>query len=134
MAAAANCTDVSEAPLAEEVPKDTICFDFTKGKCNRSAAACKFSHDPEVIARVNGREKGVCYDWQYGTCMRGQLCRFSHRTEDLHEQQAKQALKQQVIVPIPCRCPLLQSSQFSDQDSSRVVHSSPAPRIWIFSG
>ena len=97
-AAVATGTDVSQPSLADEVPKDTICFDFTKGKCNRSAAACKFSHDPEVIARVNGREKGVCYDWQYGTCMRGQLCRFSHRTEDLHEQQAKQALKQQVMV------------------------------------
>ena len=105
-AAAASGADVSEAPPAEEVPKETICFDFTKGKCNRSAAACKFSHDPDVIARVNGREKGVCYDWQYGTCMRGQLCRFSHRAEDLQEQQAKQALKQQASFVTSRRSPM----------------------------
>lgn len=86
----------ADDPLAEEIPKETICFDFTKGKCNRSAAVCKFSHDPEVIARVNSREKGVCYDWQYGACARGKLCRFSHSPQNLEEQQARQALKQQV--------------------------------------
>ena len=90
-------TEASDALTLEdgENARATICLDFTKNKCNRGAA-CKFTHDVEVIARINAREEGVCYDWQRGMCARGKLCRFSHDPEKLAKQEAKQATKQQV--------------------------------------
>ena len=89
--------EASDAPTLEddENARATICLDFTKNKCNRGAA-CKFTHDVEVIARINAREEGVCYDWQRGMCTRGKLCRFSHDPEKLAKEEAKQASKQQV--------------------------------------
>ena len=84
-----------------------ICLDFTKNKCNRGAS-CKYSHDVEVIARVNERENGICYDWQRGTCTRGKLCRFSHDPDKLAKQRAQQDTKQQVsgLLNLNKRCSL----------------------------
>lgn len=67
-------------------PKEQICFDFTKGQCRRGGA-CKFSHDIDLIIKVNSQEKGICFDFLKGICARGALCRFSH---DLHNLQASE--------------------------------------------
>ena len=64
------------------VPKEQICFDFTKGHCRRGAS-CKFSHDVAHIIHVNSQEKGICFDFLKGTCARGVLCRFSHDLNNL---------------------------------------------------
>ena len=72
----------SASPL---VPKEQICFDFTKGQCRRGAG-CKFSHDVAHIIRVNSQEKGICFDFLKGTCARGVMCRFSHDLNNLKEQ------------------------------------------------
>jgi len=64
------------------VPKEQICFDFTKGQCRRGAS-CKFSHDVAHIIHVNSQEKGICFDFLKGTCARGVLCRFSHDLNNL---------------------------------------------------
>lgn len=64
------------------VPKEQICFDFTKGQCRRGEG-CKFSHDVGYIIRVNSQEKGICFDFLKGTCRRGVLCRFSHDLNNL---------------------------------------------------
>ncbi|GMH38496.1 hypothetical protein BSKO_06380 [Bryopsis sp. KO-2023] len=53
-----------------------ICFDFTKGRCNRRN--CKFSHDINAIIQYNSKEQGICFDFLRGECNRGPLCRFSH--------------------------------------------------------
>ena len=58
-------------------PKRQICFDFTKHQCTRGAA-CKFSHDINLIIEVNSQERGICFDFLRNTCSRGPLCRFSH--------------------------------------------------------
>ena len=58
-------------------PKRQICFDFTKHQCTRGAA-CKFSHDINLIIEVNSQERGICFDFPRNTCSRGPLCRFSH--------------------------------------------------------
>ena len=65
----------SEAPSLD--PKRQICFDFTKHQCTRGAA-CKFSHDINLIIEVNSQERGICFDFLRNTCSRGPLCRFSH--------------------------------------------------------
>lgn len=68
-----------ETPL---IPKEQICFDFTKGQCRRGSG-CKFSHDVGYIIRVNSQEKGICFDFLKGACKRGVLCRFSHDLNNL---------------------------------------------------
>ena len=79
-------------------PKQQICFDFTKGSCRRGVA-CKYSHDPEVIASVNSHERGICFDWLRGSCTRGIMCRFSHDITNLMAQQHAQQLQQQGSPP-----------------------------------
>lgn len=64
------------------IPKEQICFDFTKGQCRRGEG-CKFSHDVGYIIRVNSQEKGICFDFLKGACRRGVLCRFSHDLNNL---------------------------------------------------
>lgn len=64
------------------VPKEQICFDFTKGQCRRGEN-CKFSHDVGYIIEVNSQEKGICFDFLKGTCTRGVMCRFSHDLNNL---------------------------------------------------
>lgn len=64
------------------VPKEQICFDFTKGQCRRGEN-CKFSHDVGYIIEVNSQEKGICFDFLKGTCTRGVMCRFSHDLKNL---------------------------------------------------
>lgn len=66
-------SNLGNARSAQEVQ---ICFDFTKGRCNRRN--CKFSHDIGAIIRYNSREQGICFDFLRGECNRGPLCRFSH--------------------------------------------------------
>ena len=70
----------SVLPASEPAPADPkrqICFDFTKHQCTRGAA-CKFSHDINLIIEVNSQERGICFDFLRNTCSRGPLCRFSH--------------------------------------------------------
>lgn len=73
------------ARTAALVPKEQICFDFTKGQCRRGEG-CKFSHDVAHIIRVNSQEKGICFDFLRGTCARGVMCRFSHDLNNLEAQ------------------------------------------------
>lgn len=61
-----------------------ICFDFTKGRCNRKN--CKYSHDIKEIIKYNSKEQGICFDFLRGECNRGPLCRFSHDlTKVIHQ-------------------------------------------------
>eukprot|EP00884_Botryococcus_braunii_P007633 jgi/Botrbrau1/16871/Bobra.150_2s0090.1 len=80
-------------------PKTQICFDFTKGVCARGAS-CKYSHDLDLIVRVNSQERGVCFDFLRGQCQRGQLCRFSHDISNITAQQGQWASKGKRNAPI----------------------------------
>lgn len=40
--------------------------------------ATKVSGEACVRAKMNGRSRGICFDFQKGTCTRGAACRFSH--------------------------------------------------------
>lgn len=48
-----------------------ICFDFTRGTCNREN--CRFSHDLPPNGQIPPRPKtaGVCFDFTKGICKRG---------------------------------------------------------------
>lgn len=74
-----DSVDSTKKPV---VPKEQICFDFTKGQCRRGEH-CKFSHDVGYIIEVNSQEKGICFDFLKGTCTRGVMCRFSHDLNNL---------------------------------------------------
>lgn len=76
------------APSERVDPKTQICFDFTKGVCARGLT-CKYSHDLDLIVRVNSQERGVCFDFLRGQCQRGQLCRFSHDVSNIAAQQGQ---------------------------------------------
>ena len=69
-------------------PKRQICFDFTKGSCTRGAA-CKYSHDVDLIASINSLERGICFDFIRGQCNRDVLCRFSHDMSTIQSQQCE---------------------------------------------
>ena len=76
--------------------RSDVCFDFQKGICRRGDN-CRFSHSGGVNQGVRrgrdefgddgfrgssyGGDRGrsdVCFDFQKGTCRRGDNCRFSH--------------------------------------------------------
>ena len=74
-----------------------LCFTEFLGKCSRSSAVCKFSHDitPEMktdanlITRItNAKEekaaKCVNEFMKKGSCKKKKLCRFSHNISDDH--------------------------------------------------
>ena len=69
-------------------PKKQICFDFTKGTCGRGHT-CKYSHDIDLIVRVNSQERGICFDYLRQQCQRGRLCRFSHDISNITAQQCQ---------------------------------------------
>lgn len=88
--------EMEDGPL---IPKEQICFDFTKGQCRRGSG-CKFSHDVGYIIRVNSQEKGICFDFLKGACRRGVLCRFSHDLNNLKpmlDRKEQEEGKQRVI-------------------------------------
>ena len=84
-AAAASAAATAEEEGVEPVQ---ICFDFTKGACQRGPA-CKYSHDVALIAAVNSHERGICFDFLRGSCARGVMCRFSHNMANIQAQQAR---------------------------------------------
>ncbi|MEW5304896.1 MAG: hypothetical protein WDW36_007473 [Sanguina aurantia] len=65
--------------------KPHICYDFTKGLCNRGDK-CKYSHDLATIVTYNSKEKGICFDYLRNQCQRGLLCRFSHDLSNIAQQ------------------------------------------------
>ena len=56
-----------------------ICFDFTRGQCNRGDN-CRFSHDLPPNGQIPPRPKtaGVCFDYTKGICKRGYVCPPAH--------------------------------------------------------
>eukprot|EP00887_Chlorella_sp_A99_P001592 scaffold8.g1592.t1 len=94
----AAATAAAEQPGAPD-PKRQICFDFTKNQCSRGNA-CKFSHNVDLIIRVNSQEKGICFDFLKGLCTRGLLCRFSHDLRNLQAQQMTSMSAKKRFAPI----------------------------------
>lgn len=56
-----------------------ICFDFTRGTCNRGDS-CRFSHElpPSGVIPPRPKTAGVCFDFTKGICKRG--CALPPRT------------------------------------------------------
>mmetsp|Transcript_7006 Transcript_7006/g.25833 ORF Transcript_7006/g.25833 Transcript_7006/m.25833 type:complete len:917 (-) Transcript_7006:908-3658(-) len=72
-------------------PDVGICFDFTKGRCQRGAV-CRFSHDPKKIEAAAAADKnGICFDFTRGQCNRGASCRFSHDLNLLNQQSSNRS-------------------------------------------
>ncbi|MEW5319636.1 MAG: hypothetical protein WDW38_010779 [Sanguina aurantia] len=89
--------------------KPHICYDFTKGLCNRGDK-CKYSHDLATIVTYNSKEKGICFDYLRNQCQRGLLCRFSHDLSNIAQQCQPQAAPTAAPSPHsqshPGSCPL----------------------------